>query len=406
MSIVRVSAFGGALHGLWPNGAFVHEPYSRRTRRGRTEMLAEPWAAAGGLDPILTSGIVQSRQDLDRRGMPRANSDLSHLLTRSLRAATEKLGDAPVVVMIHGFLFDPRDSTSETPKDSDNPHSRLYHHQVNDLDGEIRHHTTGWPAGLGFSADDVAGEDGMALAFGWHSRPGFASSLIQKFQNFYARAYDNAEPAAWNLLTTLHVMDQVLPAGKRIDIFCHSLGSRVAIRLLALMVKHGRLDLLGRIDRVLILGGAEFVVEARLMLRRLTDAGFAERIAIYNIVSRENDVLDKLAENFGGRTFGNSNVIGHNGLDVEVPGSLGPGWLDMQVDSWKLQAWMSDRGFKVTGDNPDAVWDHWYYFTDRGNMAVWRSILRDRARWVIPQLRAGDDPIPDGVSRRRSVYGD
>ena len=309
--------------------------------------------------------------------------------------------------MVHGFLFDPRDTVSDVPEESDNPHARLYHFNASP-DDEVRHHTTGWPVHLGFDAEDTTGRSGLVFAFGWSSRPGFASSLISHFQNFYGRAYENAEEAAWNLACCLAVLDRVLPAGKRIDLFCHSLGSRVVIRAIAQLVKAGQKNILRRLDRALILGGAEYVVEARLMLDRLAEAGLRNHIQFYNVVSRENDVLDKLGENFGPRTFGNSNVIGHNGLDVEVPQRTGPSWLDLQIDGKALAAWMKKHGFTVTGDNPESVWDHWYYYTDHGNMALYRSILRERERWIIPELRKGKKGvrIPDRVSRRRSIFGD
>ncbi len=409
MSIIRLSALKQAIHGVRSDGAFVHGPYQRSSRTGQTERYREPDSPAGGLPTVHPGSGPLDWRELDRRGFPRDTSDLYHLMDSLVRPAVQSLGDGPVVIMVHGFLFDPRDSVSPDPADSDNPHARLYHFKESDLQDEIRDHTTSWPLGLGFQADDNDGGDGLAVAFGWHSRPGIAASLISTGKNFYARAYDNAEPAAWNLLTVLHLLDLFLPAGKKIDILCHSLGSRVVVRMIALAAKHGRLDLLARLDRVVTLGGSEYVVEARLMLRRLHGVEMGEALSFYNVVSRENDVLDKLAENFGPITFGNSNVIGHNGLDVENPDSLGPTWLDLQIDGVKLQRWMKDkRGLTVTGDNPAAVWDHWYYYTDPGNMALYRAILRDRAQWVIPELRQGGeaDRIPDKVARRRSIFGD
>ena len=112
-------------------------------------------------------------------------------------------------------------------------------------------------------------------------------------------------------------------------------------------------------------------------------------------------MLDKLAENFGPRTFGNSQVIGHNGLDVE--GRFAD-WIDMQVDRAALQTWMAGRGIQISGDRPGNVSDHWYYYTFKGNMAAYRGILRDRQNWQISDLRAAN--IPDGVSKRWSIFGD
>ncbi len=396
MSTIRVSALKGAIHGVERNGSFVHGPYDKRSRLGRTEELIEPSDPITGFDPQNPHRFFGLIPD-----------NLRHLMTRMTEPAIADLGDQPVVLCVHGFLFDPRDAVSSTPADSDNPHARIFHYQPN-VPKEVRDHTTGLLHHLGFDAEDETGTSGLAFAYGWHSRPGFAGSLIGHFQNFYARAYDNAEQAAWNLLTCVHMLNEVLPAGKRIDLFCHSLGSRVVIRMIAQMCKHGRVDLVDRLDRVVILGGAEYVVEARLMLQRLHHAARPDHVQFYNIVSRENDVLDKLGENFGPRTFGNSNVIGHNGLDVENPESLGPSWIDIQIDGREVAAWMRDRhGFDVTGDNPESVWDHWYYYTDHGNMALYRAILRDRGNWNIPDLRR-DPPSSRGwrVSRRRSVFGD
>jgi hypothetical protein len=383
MSIVRVSCLKGAVYGVQPNGSFVHGAYDRDTGLGRTEKLNRP----------------------DR---PADDGDLSNLLTRLVTPAIKDLGDQPVVVMIHGFLFDPRDSVSGTPAESDNPHSRLYHFHARP-GNEVREHTTGWPVHLGFDAADTTGKSGLAFAFGWHSRPGFASSLISHFQNFYARAYENAEQAAWNLACCLDALHRLLPKNKRIDLFCHSLGSRVVVRAIAQMAKHGQTDVLKRIDRTIILGGAEYVVEARLMLDRLGGAGMRKHIQFYNVVSRENDVLDMLGENFGPRTFGNSNVIGHNGLDVEEPDRSGSTWLDLQIDGGKLARWLKrNRKIIVCGDNPESIWDHWYYYTHHGNMELYRSILRNRDDWIITNLRKGKKGvrIPDKVSRRRSIFGD
>ena len=404
MSIVRISALKKAIYGIHANGQFEHGAYNPRTMLGRSETLEEPDLPSGGFD-VLQPGDRPDWRELDRRGFPRESSNLYHNLSSLFDRTMPDLDAGPVTVMVHGFLFDPRDTVSDNPKDTDNPHGRLYHFHVRPKAEEVRHHTSGWPVRLGYSADDSTGGDGMVLAYGWHSRPGFAESLIRGGQNFYARAYGNAGPAAWNLLTALHVLDHKLAAGKKITLFCHSLGSRVVFRLLAMAANHGRHDLLDRIDKVIVLGGAEYVVEARLMQRRLADAGFLDRISFYNVVSRENDVLDKLGENFGPRTFGNTNVVGHNGLDVEETRSLGSYWVDMQIDSPEFARWIKQhKGFDVTGDNPEAIWDHWYYFTDPGNMAMYHDILRNPANWSIAALRAAG--MPDRVSRRRSIFGD
>ena len=61
---------------------------------------------------------------------------------------------------------------------------------------------------------------------------------------------------------------------------------------------------------------------------------------------------------------------------------------------------MAVRGLEISGDRPGNVWDHWYYYTFRGNMAVYRAILRHPQNWRIPDLRArpgSDHASPSGT---------
>lgn len=380
MSLIRLTCLTDTLYAPEVDGNLDPRPYTRRRRRGRMERLVEPEIAP-------------------------ATALFRHYLRGAIeRAAADLPADRPVVALVHGFLFDPKQAVTPEPEDTDNPHGRVYHLMRRDEAQEQRHHTTSWPLGLGFGAADQSGADGLALAFGWQSQPGFASSLISHFQNFYARAYDKAALAAWALLNALEELAAALP-GHPIDIFAHSLGSRVVVRAIALAAKH-RPALIGRLGRVIFLGGGEYVVEAQVMYRRLQGLEAGPKPAFYNIVSRENDVLDKLGENFGPRTFGNSQVIGHNGLDLrsDEARKAVPDWIDLQIDSRTLQDWMGGRGHEISGDRPDNIWDHWYYYTFRGNMAVYRAILREREAWAIARLR--DAGVPEGVSKGWSPFGD
>lgn len=374
MSILRLSTIKNTVYAPDADGMLDMRPYSHQRKTGQMETLAEPnWA--------------------------KPTSDLRRYLEHQTQHKAAKIGAQPLLIMVHGFLFDPRQTVSPQPEDTDNPHSRLYHFLDGDQDAEIRHHTSSWPRWMGFDADDHTGKTGLAVAFGWQSQPGFASSLIEHFQNFYSRAYEMGGHAAWVLANTIAHLAELQP-GKPIDFLCHSLGSRVVIRAIALIGKH-RPELINRLGQVIILGGAEYVVEAQLMMRRLYESGAKNLPSFYNIVSRENDVLDKLGENFGPRTFGNTNVIGHNGLDVKFPGGH---WIDLQIDKAQMQEWMKKhKKLNISGDQPGNVWDHWYYYTYRDNMALYHAILRDRKNWSIAALRKAG--VPEGVSRRWSIFG-
>ena len=130
----------------------------------------------------------------------------------------------------------------------------------------------------------------------------------------------------------------------------------------------------------------------------------------YNVGCRENDVLDWLGENFGPRTFGNTNVIGHNGLGL----GEAPRWLDLQIDKPELRDWLrAYRKLDISGDQPGTVWDHWYYYTHRGNMEFYRRILRERDAFAIDTLRrtkvrigsARAVGLPQGIESGR-IFGD
>ncbi len=377
MSIIRLSALKDVLYATGRRGALTMAPFRNRPKppRGRIGQFG-----ADGPEPGAAGRLADH---------------LDHYLGDGAPADGQ-----PIAVMVHGFLFDPKQGLSDTPADSDNPHSRVYHFIDGDEADEIRHHTSSWPLHLGFQEDD-GGANGLAVAFGWQSQPGFASSLLTRFQNFYARAYDNAGLTARALVGVIDGLQTALP-GRPIDIFCHSLGSRVVVRALAQMANPDRPELhalLDGIERVVILGGSEYVFEAQLMSNRIAARPDAAAPSFYNIVSRENDVLDILGENFGPGSFGNHQVIGHNGLE-KAPGV--PYWMDLQFDSGELGTWMQayGDGFTIAGDNPGFVniWDHWYYYTFRPNMAVYRAILRDRVNWTLPQLRTAG--VKEGVSKR------
>lgn len=392
MSIIRLSAKDDVPYAPRERGDLVKTDYTRRSRTGKMAPLP---------DPVL----INERSELW--------DYLENALASKAAALTD---DQPLVVMVHGFLFDPSDTIDpDDPQDTDNPHGRIYHFLKRNLNMERRHHTTSWPLGLGFAEDDIDGRTGVAIAFGYNSSPGFASSLFLNGQNFYARAYDRAGVTAWVLVNVLYFLALRFGGEQRIDLLCHSLGSRVVIRALALAadrlcnpdithkLPHGIATasiVLGAISRVIILGGAERVAEAQLMQRRLRELDLGNRRpVIYNMVSRENDVLDLLAENFVAQGPGNNSAVGRAGLGrAEKPDF----WMDLQIDRGELREWMARQAppFEIIGDDPDEVWDHWVYYTFPGNMAFYRSILRDRARWDLATLRAATgEPIPEGVPK-------
>lgn len=394
MSILRLSCKGSNIFVPEKDGALVGATFSKQSGTGYLGEFARPEDDAEAAKALNT-----------------ARRALGDAYDAQLNRAIAKLPpNAPVVIMTHGFLFDPTATVFPNPKDNDNPHGRIFHFKDMGFDEEAREHSTSWPLQLGFGENDQ-GAKGLVFALGWYSRPGMAKSLREGYMNHYTRAYDYGRESAWILACVIAYLAKAL--GKRpIDIVCHSLGSVLVVRALAILSKSTiAADCLSRVGRVVIMGGSEYTGEAQLLYRRMTEYAASaplksgEGPQVYNIVSRENDVLDFLAENFGPKSFfSNTQVIGHNGLEASPKA---PRWLDLQIDSRKLRLWAASKGYQISGDEPGHVWDHWYYYTFRGNMAFYNAILRQRDAFSHEALRAGSassEPVPEGVGVGR--FGD
>jgi len=392
MSIIRLSADGPELFATAADGALQRKTYDDAERVGALGTFAQPHTMQE-----LASG-------------PEVPAELDGYISASLAEKAVALRPAdPAVVMVHGFLFDPKDAITPDPQDTNNAHRRIYHFKEPDAGTQEKHHTTPWPRMLDMAkAGDGVG--GLAIAYGWFSKPGvlegFSLEELKEWgTTFYSTAYRYAHQTAWPLLACLTAMDRHLAADKPLDVICHSMGSAVTIETLTLAAEH-RLPVIGRIGRVIILGGSEYCENARRLHAALLAAGQDlgwtpnQGPVIYNIASREDLVLDALAENFGPLapwTLRNA-VVGHNGLGLFGEAER---WIDLQFDSEELQRWMLDNhGIAISGNQPHEATDHWRYFTFAGNWQVYAAILREREAWSLAALRAGtgrDGPVPEGV---------
>lgn len=397
MSTIRLSCKGADVFVPEADGTFVAAAFSTKTGTGYLTRFERPDDDAGAA-----------------KALNAAKRDLATAYDGQIKRATAKLAPgAPVAVMVHGFLFDPTAAIWPEPKNNDNPHGRVFHYvKGGTFEDEAREHSTSWPLGLDFRDDDQ-GANGVVFALGWYSRPGLAKSLREGYMNHYSRAYDYGRETGWVLACVIAYLAGAI-RNRPIDIVCHSLGAVVVVRALAILAKREiAAASVARVGRVVIMGGSEYSGEAQLLYRRLDsygkEVGFkpGEGPYIYNIVSRENDVLDFLAENFGPKSFfSNTQVIGHNGLEAAPKAER---WIDLQIDARKMRQWAGRKapGYDISGDEPGHVWDHWYYYTWPGNMAFYKSILRDRAAFGFDALRAATgmlEPVPEGVGV--GVFGD
>ncbi|WP_088255328.1 alpha/beta hydrolase [Fimbriiglobus ruber] len=401
-----------------------------------------------------------------------AGADFLTYFKDSISEHATRLGNSPVVIMVHGFMADPReDIRPEAPQRTNNPHDFCYHYSAGP--GPYWRHTASWPRGLGFTEGDD-GTAGLGIAFGWNSTPdlvtqGLGATLTaarkklsradlltvpidllelasttpaivaaakaipvpmsiervrqgierldelltaveeplaklgDRLPDLYRQPYQRADLAAWVLVNVVRAVSFALP-GRTVDLFCHSLGSRVVIQALHQMAveahKPGKGELkalLGRIGRIIIVGGAEYTTPTKQMLAEVRKVGPAP--SFYNFMARRDRILALLAQRFHPVDLRLRRVVGLYGL---TPGEQDPNWLDLQIDSnsdatHPLNDWLRPRGMSVSGAHLTGVLNHWHYFTDEKNMQVFKAILRDRKAWDIARLRKEGIPEREGV---------
>ncbi len=402
MAIIRLSVVKRHLYAPYPNGDLDRRP-----------------RAYDRTHPHLRCGLLDTAH---RTQFSRAGSDLIDYLEWSLETKAANLpASQPIVIMANGFLFEPRDGVDLDPRKTDNPHGRVFHFMKAPDFVERRAHTTGWPRALGFAANrsemhpDVVrehaireddGENGLVIAFGWMSFPNFLKSLLAHGLNFYAKAHDWASVAGWYLADLINALSLVLP-GRRIDIMGHSLGTVAAMSAIAELTRRAPgqpTTPLTNLDRIILMGSSEYAESAFKTTRDLARLRLPQHPTVYNFTSRTDRILDILAENLGPSRGLESQVLGHNGLHEFSPyyEDVSRYWMDMRLDGRSLRAWFRDplvngRGQYAVAGRADGTSNHWHYFTEAGNLRVYRDVLFNRDLWSLPALRAAH--IPEGARR-------
>ncbi len=278
------------------------------------------------------------------RGTQPLESVLCHHLAR-LEA------DAPVVVLIHGFRYDPA-------RPGNDPHRGLFSTDPGRGNTRIR----SWPGGLGFSGD----RDGLCIGFGWPACTASPGTIAVRGRTSFAAVYD-AAPEYGRMLARLIRFIQESAPGRPVDILAHSLGARVALSSLPHLNRAP--------GRMVLLGAAEFEVNARAFLAALPGT---DRPEIYNVTGRFNDIYDALFEVAAPRRGVRGRSLGC-GLRGEEPG-----WLDIQIDRQAVTAWFQFQGLKLQ-QAPRLC--HWSFYTRDGTLAVYQAILRRRPGWDVETLR-------------------
>jgi pimeloyl-ACP methyl ester carboxylesterase len=259
--------------------------------------------------------------------------------------------DAPIVVMIHGFRFDPAIPVHD-------PHGHILSLQP----GRFCWKAVSWPRHLG-----LTGNRGLAIAFGWQARG-----------TIWA-AHASAAQAGARLARLIAALERVAP-GRQVHVFAHSLGARVALTALP------RLEP-GRVGRIVLIAAAAFQAEARGAIT--SPAGRAAEV--FNVTGRENTLFDFLlraALPLRGPTLGRG-LAGH------------PNWLDLALAEPDALDALGRMGWRI---RPPAVpVCHWSSYLRPGIFSLYRAILTQPRATPLPLLRAQLDLRRDAQARRRMM---
>lgn len=289
----------------------------------------------------------------------RPGQNLDELIDRGLR---DLPAGAPIVILIHGYKFDPAVADAHPNPDAIDPHRSLYAFAPSRASWKVR----SWPRGLGFR--QRGGGDGLCIGFAWPARAAHVPSLIATRRTGFAQVYDRAAVIGARLAELIARVQAKAP-GRPVDILAHSLGARVALAALPhLQVAPGRM---------ILLGAAEFDARAHECL----DALRAPRPpAIYNVTSRANDFYDAMFETFAPRRAWGERAIGLGLRDRP------PFWLDLQFDRADVTEQVNARGIRLTPSTVRLC--HWSFYTRGGAFDVYRAILRRCPGWDVADLAA------------------
>ncbi|WP_111428632.1 alpha/beta hydrolase [Rhodobacteraceae bacterium DSL-40] len=276
------------------------------------------------------------------------------LATRIARHHARLPAGAPIVILIHGYRFDPHDRAAD-------PHRHIFAFR----EAAQARRARSWPRGLGFTRHADAA--GLCIGFGWPAQIPHLGSLMARGRTGFAQVYSDARGYGAQLAHLMRLLARHAP-GRRVDIVAHSLGARVALAALPAL-EHAP-------GRMILLGAAEFDGAALAFLSALrTEA----RPEIYNVTARSNDAYDALFETFAPRRGPHDRALGL-GLGRRVPD-----WLDIQLDRADVTAWVNDRGIPLTPAQTRLC--HWSFYTRSGAFGVYRAILGRKPGWDINTLR-------------------
>jgi len=287
----------------------------------------------------------------------------------------------PVFVLVHGYQYDPG---SPQVSQGDTPFDSVYGSPP------IVAYNLSWLPLVGECSNAGAPGDDNAIAFCYDSKPTPAQAQAAGWDHNYQHAALDYAPLAARALATVLAHLGTRPV--TIRILAHSLGTRTTSQAIRLL--RGRVP--GNLDRVVLLDGAEFCVDAA--------ASMLGQINVINIVNGADKVLDWLGESAFDKLRPNNSlearVIGRDGLCDHDR------WLDLQLDNPALIRWLADakaptgRIYRIDprgldGHHVGEFLLHWNCYTLDANRDLVTDLLQSD-RMTIAALRAAG--VPGGTN--------
>ena len=237
--------------------------------------------------------------------------------------------DGPVIIMIHGFKYDPDYAPCS-------PHSTIFALNTR----PDRTEDVLWPRHLGFGTGRR--NEGLALAFGWRARG-----------NLW-RAQRASKVAGRQLADAICTLRSFAPH-RPVHIITHSMGSEVAFAALEILPAHS-------VQRIVALTGASYISRAEAALS--SPAG--KTCEFFNIMSRENDLFDFLYERLIAPPKPRDRAVGC-GLALENA-------VNIQIDSLSTLETLTD--FAASIAPPARRICHWSGYTRPGALPFYARLMR------------------------------
>jgi len=243
---------------------------------------------------------------------------------------TAARGTGPVMVLIHGFKYDPEDTAFS-------PHTSIF-------GTEMHHHKDGnvqWLRHLGFCSGNS--DEGLAIAFAWRARG-----------NLW-RAERAARVAGQHLAEVIALIRRAAPR-RPVHVISHSMGSEVVFEALQNLPAHA-------VQRIIALSGASYASRATAAMQ--SRAG--RTAELFNIISRENDVFDFMYERLIAPPSAGDRAMG---MGLELPNVA-----NLQLDCAHTLAALTRFGGHVAP--PARRMCHWSGYTRPGALRFYAHVLRN-----------------------------